>query len=81
MNLKILLKLGGLCQGNLICLCDEKWLNEFYFIRCALEAEKINHHPEWFNVYNQVDVTLSTHDCGGLSENDVFLAKKMDNLV
>lgn len=50
----------------------------------ALEAEKMNHHPEWFNVYNSVDVVLSTHDAcpgGGLSQNDVQLAQVMDKLV
>ncbi|XP_078407059.1 pterin-4-alpha-carbinolamine dehydratase 2-like isoform X5 [Cetorhinus maximus] len=43
--------------------------------RVALQAEKLNHHPEWFNVYHKVQITLSTHDCGGLSKKDVKLAK------
>ena len=47
----------------------------------ALWAEKMNHHPEWFNVYNRVDVTLSTHDVGGLSSLDINLAQKMDDLA
>ena len=47
----------------------------------ALCAEKMNHHPEWFNVYSRVDVTLSTHDVGGLSLLDITLAKKMDDLA
>lgn len=46
--------------------------------RCALIAEKMNHHPEWFNVYNKVDVLLTTHDCNGLSELDIKLATAMD---
>jgi 4a-hydroxytetrahydrobiopterin dehydratase len=46
--------------------------------RVALAAEKLNHHPEWFNVYNRVDILLSTHDCGGLSELDIKLAKRID---
>jgi 4a-hydroxytetrahydrobiopterin dehydratase len=46
--------------------------------RAALYAEQMNHHPEWFNVWNRVEVTLSTHDAGGLTEKDVKLAKKMD---
>lgn len=45
-----------------------------FMTRVALKAEKMDHHPEWFNVYNKVQITLSTHDCSGLSENDVKLA-------
>jgi 4a-hydroxytetrahydrobiopterin dehydratase len=44
----------------------------------AITAEKMNHHPEWFNVYNRVDVTLTTHDADGLSALDLQLARKMD---
>ena len=46
--------------------------------RMAIVAEKMNHHPEWFNVYNRVKVTLTTHDVDGLSDLDVKLAGKMD---
>jgi 4a-hydroxytetrahydrobiopterin dehydratase len=49
-----------------------------WMARMALVAEKRNHHPEWFNVYNRVEVTLTTHDAGGLSELDVALAQAMD---
>lgn len=52
-----------------------------WMTRCALWAEKWNHHPEWFNVYGRVDVTLSTHDADGLTERDLRLARKMDSLA
>ncbi|MGJ3230709.1 MAG: 4a-hydroxytetrahydrobiopterin dehydratase [Oceanicaulis sp.] len=45
----------------------------------ALKAEQMDHHPEWFNVYNTVDVTLSTHDAGGVTEKDLELARFMDD--
>jgi 4a-hydroxytetrahydrobiopterin dehydratase len=47
----------------------------------ALKAEQMDHHPEWFNVYNKVDVTLTTHDVDGVSEKDVELARFMDALA
>ena len=51
-----------------------------FMSRVALKAEQMNHHPEWFNVYNRVTVTLTTHDTGGLSKNDFELAKFMDSI-
>jgi 4a-hydroxytetrahydrobiopterin dehydratase len=52
-----------------------------FMTRSALLAESMDHHPEWFNVYNRVEVTLSTHDAGGVTENDVKMAKAMDGYV
>lgn len=52
-----------------------------FMSRAALIAEKLNHHPEWSNVYNVVDVTLTTHDCHGLSSLDLDLAARMDKLA
>jgi 4a-hydroxytetrahydrobiopterin dehydratase len=49
--------------------------------RVALLAEQQDHHPEWSNVYNRVDILLSTHDCEGLSQRDVTLAKAIDALL
>jgi 4a-hydroxytetrahydrobiopterin dehydratase len=49
-----------------------------FMTRAALLAEKMDHHPEWFNVYNKVEVTLSTHDAGGVTENDVKMAAAMN---
>ena len=50
-----------------------------FMARCALEAEKADHHPEWSNVYKTVEVVLSTHDAGGLTEKDVALARAFDS--
>jgi 4a-hydroxytetrahydrobiopterin dehydratase len=52
-----------------------------FMTRAALVAEKLDHHPEWFNVYKTVEVTLSTHDAGGLTERDIKLAEAMDRLA
>ncbi|KAK6474955.1 pterin-4-alpha-carbinolamine dehydratase 2-like isoform X1 [Huso huso] len=52
-----------------------------FMTRVALQAEKLNHHPEWFNVYNKVQITLITHDCGGLSKRDVKLAQFIDKVA
>jgi 4a-hydroxytetrahydrobiopterin dehydratase len=52
-----------------------------FMTRSALIAEKLDHHPEWFNVYKTVTVTLSTHDAGGLTERDIKLAEAMDRLA
>jgi 4a-hydroxytetrahydrobiopterin dehydratase len=52
-----------------------------FMTMCALYAEKKDHHPEWSNVYNKVDVLLVTHDVAGLSAKDFDLAKKMDALA
>ncbi len=49
-----------------------------FMTRCALLAAKMDHHPEWFNVYNKVEVTLATHDAGGVTQKDIDLATAMD---
>jgi 4a-hydroxytetrahydrobiopterin dehydratase len=52
-----------------------------FMTRVALYADKADHHPEWFNVYNKVEVTLATHDAGGVTEKDVALALFMDGVA
>jgi 4a-hydroxytetrahydrobiopterin dehydratase len=52
-----------------------------WMARVALVAEQMNHHPEWSNVYNSVEVTLSTHDAHGLTRRDVELAQRMDQFA
>jgi 4a-hydroxytetrahydrobiopterin dehydratase len=52
-----------------------------FMTRVALVAERMNHHPEWLNVWNRVEVTLSSHDAGGLTERDLKLAEAMDRIA
>ena len=52
-----------------------------FMTRVALLAESQDHHPEWFNVYNRVEITLTTHDAGGLSQRDVTMARAIDALL
>jgi 4a-hydroxytetrahydrobiopterin dehydratase len=70
---------------------DEKLHRDFEFedfnqafgfmTRAAMHIEKKNHHPEWFNVYNKLSVDLTTHDAGGITENDINLARVLNSLV
>tara|TARA_B110000444_G_scaffold241580_1_gene258133 strand:+ start:253 stop:528 length:276 start_codon:yes stop_codon:yes gene_type:complete len=70
---------------------DDKLHKEFQFdnfnqafgfmTRAAMEIEKMNHHPEWFNVYNRITVDLTTHEAGGITNNDVNLARILNSLV
>lgn len=52
-----------------------------FMTRAAMHIEKMNHHPEWFNVYNKLTVDLTTHDAGGITENDINLAKILNSLA
>ena len=52
-----------------------------FMTRVAIAADKADHHPEWFNVYNRVEITLTTHDAGGLSARDVALAEAIDAMA
>ena len=64
------------------CYVFSNFIEAFGFMtKVAIIAEKMDHHPEWFNVYNKVDVILTTHDCSGISVKDIILAKEMDKLI
>ena len=52
-----------------------------FMTRAAMEIEKMNHHPEWLNIYNRLTVELTTHDAGGITQNDINLAKILNSLV
>ncbi|MDH5416347.1 MAG: 4a-hydroxytetrahydrobiopterin dehydratase [Nitrosopumilus sp.] len=52
-----------------------------FMTRAAMEIEKMNHHPEWFNVYNRITIELTTHDAGGITKNDVSLARILNSLT
>ncbi len=52
-----------------------------FMTRAAMHIEKLNHHPEWFNVYNKLTIDLMTHDAGGITENDINLAKTLNSLL
>ena len=52
-----------------------------FMTRVAIAADKADHHPEWFNVYNRVEITLTTHDAGGLSKRDIALAEAIDAMM
>ena len=51
-----------------------------FMTRAAIHIEKMNHHPEWFNVYNKISVELTTHDAGGITHNDIILARALNSL-
>lgn len=52
-----------------------------FMTRCAMRAEQLDHHPEWSNVYNRVDVVLTTHDVDGMSDRDLAMAQFMDSIA
>lgn len=52
-----------------------------FMTRAAMEIEKMNHHPEWLNVYNKITIELTTHDAGGITKNDINLAKILNSLA
>ncbi|XP_015171188.1 PREDICTED: pterin-4-alpha-carbinolamine dehydratase isoform X1 [Polistes dominula] len=81
-----LLKSGWTVQAERDAIYKEFVFKNFneafgFMSRVALQSEKMNHHPEWFNVYNKVNMTLSTHDVNGLSQKDVDLATFVENVV
>ena len=51
-----------------------------FMCKAAIHIEKMNHHPEWFNVYNKISIDLVTHDAGGITQNDISLARTLNSL-
>ncbi|KMQ91105.1 pterin-4-alpha-carbinolamine dehydratase 2 [Lasius niger] len=85
-NLNPLLSTGWTVQSDRDAIYKEFVFKNFneafgFMTRVALQAEKMDHHPEWFNVYNKVNITLSSHDVNGLSQRDVKLATFIDKVV
>jgi 4a-hydroxytetrahydrobiopterin dehydratase len=68
---------GAIARSFKFADFNEAW---GFMTRVAMAAEKADHHPEWSNVYNKVEITLSTHDAGGVTEKDIELAKFIDGL-
>ena len=59
----------------------DDFISAFGFMcKAAIHIEKMNHHPEWFNVYNKISVDLTTHDAGGITQNDIALARILNSL-
>jgi 4a-hydroxytetrahydrobiopterin dehydratase len=52
-----------------------------FMSKAAIHIEKMNHHPEWFNVYNKIKIDLTTHDAGGITQNDINLARTLNSLA
>ncbi|KAK0172010.1 hypothetical protein PV328_005387 [Microctonus aethiopoides] len=81
-----LLKSGWIVQENRDAIYKEFNFKDFneafgFMTRVAMKAEKMDHHPEWFNVYNKVNITLSSHDVNGLSHRDIKLATFIDEVA
>uniref|UniRef100_A0A6I8NUX3 4a-hydroxytetrahydrobiopterin dehydratase n=2 Tax=Ornithorhynchus anatinus TaxID=9258 RepID=A0A6I8NUX3_ORNAN len=77
-RVRLLVRGSGRVGGLPASPCRPRSLSVMAFgfmSRVALQAEKMNHHPEWFNVYNKVQITLTSHDCGGLTKRDIKLAQ------
>ena len=74
---------GWALRADGLAICKTFRFGDFaeafgFMTRIAIQAEKADHHPEWFNVYNRVEITLTTHDAGGLSTRDVALARAIE---